>query len=359
LLKVELLGGPAPFLEKIRKEFFMSWIQLCPIKSWLVALLALAGAGILSGCGQVITPTPTPQPSATPTVAIAAVTTLPPTATPAPYTPAPTPTPTVTPTPIIYQIQPGDSLLGIAQRHSLSVSTLQDANGILDPRLLQVGQQLIIPSPEEISDDPQNATPTPTALPVEVQNIYFRETNIGGLWVLGEVLNQSESDVEQVRVAIVLLDEEDEEIGRATGLVALDLVEVNQRAPFAILFGEVPSRFKRYQAFPISAVPAYVGSYYRDLVVEDLTSEGERYTSYTVEGVIRNIGPEESVGVQVVLTAYDSLDRVIAMRQVVPEHNVVAQGGETTFTAVLVPVGGPITRIEALAQGRRVTGAAP
>jgi hypothetical protein len=63
--------------------------------------------------------------------------------------------------------------------------------------------------------------------------------------------------------------------------------------------------------------------------------------------------------VQVVLTAYDSLDRVIAMRQIVPEHNVVAVGGETTFTAVLVPVGGPITRIEALAQGRRVTGAAP
>jgi hypothetical protein len=177
---------------------------------------------------------------------------------------------------------------------------------------------------------------------------------------LGEVLNLSGSALEQVRVAVVLLDEDDEEIGRASGLVALDLVEANQRAPFAILFGEVPGRFARYQAFPISAVPAYVGSYYRDLVVEDITSQGERYASYTVEGVVRNIGPEESVGVQVVLTAYDSLDRVIAMRQVVPEHNVVARGGETTFTAVLVPVGGPIARIDALAQGRRLTaGAAP
>jgi LysM repeat protein len=318
----------------------------------------MAALVFLAGCGQIITPTPTPTPPPTATVAIAAIATLPPTATPAPYTPAPTPTPTVTPTPVIYQIQPGDSLLAIAQRYGLSVAGLQDANGILDPRTLQVGQQLIIPSPEEEDDDLSNATPTPTPLPITVQNIYFSQTNIGGLWILGEVLNDSNSALEQVRVAVVLLDDEDEEIGRAASLVALDLVDIGQKAPFAILFGEVPGRFARYQAFPISAVPAYVGSYYRDLAVEDMKTAGERYAAYTVEGVVHNTGPEEAVSVQVVLTAYDSLDRVIAVRQIVPDHNVVPRGGETTFSAMLAPIGGPVERVEAVAQGRRLSATA-
>ncbi|MBX3053596.1 MAG: FxLYD domain-containing protein [Caldilineaceae bacterium] len=314
---------------------------------------------IVAGCGQVITLTPTPTPEPTATVELAAQATMPPTATPAPYTPAPTATPTVTPTPIFYTIRSGDSLLAVAQEYGVTVAAVQDANGILDPRSLQIGQQLVIPLPEDEEENLANATPTPTPLSVTVQNIHFSETTIGGLWVLGEVENSSGQPLEQVRVAVSLLDNDDAEIARSSGLVALDLLDVADRAPFAILFGEVPGKFARYQSFAISAVPAYVGSYYRDLQVENIKSEGERYASYTVTGTVRNTGPEEAVSVQVILTAYDTLDRVIAMRKVVPEHNVVARGGETTFSAVLVPAGGPVARIAAVAQGRRLSSTNP
>lgn len=326
-------------------------IQNRPFRIWLTLFFLSA---VLTGCGQVITLTPTPTAAPTPTVAVAAVATLPPTATPAPYTPAPSATPTLTPTPIFYRIVAGDSLLGVAQRFGVTVNALQEANGILDPRSLQVGQQLVIPVPEEESEAALNSTPTPTPLAMEVQNVHFSETNIGGLWVLGEIRNQSETPVEQVRVAVALLDEEDNESARAQALAALDLVDPGEVAPFAVLFGNVPEQFELYRAFPISAVPAYVGSYYRDLVVEEVVFEGERYASYTVKGTVRNLGPEEAVSVQVVVTAYDALDRVVAMRKVVPEHNVVPRGGETTFSAVLAPVGGPVTRVHAVAQGRRL-----
>ncbi|RLT43223.1 MAG: LysM peptidoglycan-binding domain-containing protein [Chloroflexi bacterium] len=321
--------------------------------------LSLAIAFSLSACGQVITLTPTPTPAPTPTVEIVALATLPPTATPAPYTPAPTATPTVTPTPIFYAIKPGDSLLGVAQSFDVSVAAIQEANGILDPRTLQIGQQLVIPLPEDEQEELANATPTPTPLPITVQNVHFSETTIGGLWVLGEVQNSSGQPLEQVRVAVALLDKEEVEIGRASGLVALDLLEVNDKAPFALLFGTVPSQFARYLTFPVSALPAYVGSYYRDLVVENVESEGERYAAYTVTGTVRNVGPEDAVSVQVILTAYDALDRVVAMRKVPPEHNVVAPGGTTTFRIVLAPVGGPVARIAAVAQGRRRSAANP
>lgn len=322
---------------------------------WALATASIL-ACILTACGQVITLTPTPTPEPTPTVDVAGVaSTVEPTPTPAPYTPAPTPTPTITPTPVFHTIASGESLLGIANRYGVSVSALQDANGILDPRLLQVGQQLIIPGRENDDGAPDsNATATPTPLPMTVENLHFSETAIGGLWVLGEVLNSSGVPLEQVRVGITLSDDQQNEIAQAQTLVALDLVDVGERAPFAILFGESPGRFDQYQIAAVSAVPAFVGSYYRDLQVENISTTSERYASYTISGTIRNVGPEEAVSVQVVLTAYDPMDRVVAMRAVDPDHNVVARGGETTFTAILAPVGGPVTRIEAAAQGRRI-----
>lgn len=327
----------------------MTW----PWTGLFALLLTVGGA---AGCGQVITLTPTPTPSPTPTSGVSmAVATLPPTSTPAPYTPEPTFTPTITPTPIAHTIQSGESLLTIANRYGVSVAALQDANGILDPRLLQIGQDLIIPRPEEVADAEALAlTPTPTPLALNVENVYFNETNIGGLWLLGEVQNPGAESLEQVRVGVTLLDESGQQIGQAEGLVALDLVEPGQRAPFAITFGEAQGRFAQYRVYIAHAVPAYLGSYYRDLEVNNLQSDGERYASYTVTGVVKNTGPEESVEVQVVLTAYDPLGRVVAMRKVTPEYNVVPLGGETPFTAVLSPVGGPVERIVAVAQGRRL-----
>ena len=325
------------------------------ISTGLALVLVSATAAImLAACGQVITLTPTPTPEPTATIAIAAVAaTAPPTPTPAPYTPAPTATPTITPTPLFHTIESGDSLLGIADQHGVSVAALQEANGILDPRSLQLGQQLIIPREEELEPDALT-TPTPTPLPVSVENVHFAETQIGGLWVLGEVYNDSDVPLEQVRVGVDLVDDQDNPIAQASSLLSLDLIDIGERAPFAVLFGTAPDSFERYQVYAMSAVPAYVGSYYRDLEVRDLSGENEGVASYIVSGRIFNFGPEEAVSVQVVLTAYDPLDRVIAMRKVDPEYNVVPVGGETEFSAVLAPVGGPVARVEAVAQGRRI-----
>ncbi len=321
------------------------------IAAWMGSLVLV----LLAGCGQVVTVKPTSTPAPTPTIALAVVSeTEEPTATPAPYTPAPTQTPTATPPPVFHTIAEGQSLVAIATQYNVSVAALQEANGILDPRTLQIGQQLIIPREEAAAEDP-NATPTPTPLPVAIENLHFTENTIGGVWVLGEVHNNGGVALEQVRVGVTLVDGAGESLAESQTLVALDLVDLDERAPFAILFGSAPEDFEQYQAYTVSAVPAYVGSYYRDLSVEEVQIESERYASYTVSGLVRNTGPEEAVNVQVVLTAYDPLDRVIAVQQITPDHNVVPRGGTTDFTAVLAPVGGPVERIQAEAQGRRTS----
>lgn len=326
------------------------------LKSGIFAIALL-----LAGCGQVITLSPTPSPPPTATLSIdIVVATLPPTSTPAPYTPEPTPTPTVTPTPVIHVIRAGETLLSVASQYNVSVAALQDANGILDPRLLQLGQELVIPRQEEFDAAlATTLTPTPTPLPIAIENIHFSETTIGGLTVLGEVWNNTGAPLEQVRVGVTLLDEAGEEVGSAEGLAALDLIGVDERAPFAVLFGEQPGKFARYQVYALRAVPGYVGSYYRDLEVNDIQVLKEGYAALTVSGRVTNVGPEEAVQVQVVLTAYDALGRVVATRKIEPEHNVVPRGGETVFTTMLAPAGGPVARVVANAQGRRISAVQP
>lgn len=313
---------------------------------WFVMLLSVAG------CGRVVTITPTPEPQPTATFALV-LPTVETTATPLPasYTPAPTATPTDVPTPIVYTIEPGDSLLTVAQLYNVSSSALQEANGILDPRTLQIGQEVVIP--QQIEEEDAFATATPTPMPATVENISFGENSIGGLWVMGEVLNSSSGPLEQIRVRFVLLDEADQVLAETSNLAALDIVNTDESAPFSMLIDNAPKRFTQYRTELISAVPAYVGGYYRDLEIRDLQSRGDGTEPYTVSGRVYNFGTVEAVNVQVILTAYDNGGRVVAVRKIFPENDVVPKLGETSFNIIIAPQGGAVANVSAVAIGRR------
>ncbi len=321
-------------------------------KTFAAGWLLLALTALLSSCfGQVITRI-TPTPSATPTVAVTAVATVRPTATPAPYTPEPTATPTVTPTPIIYRIARGDTLLAIAQKFGVTVRDLQDTNGITDPRALRVGQELIIPEREDAND----ATPTvePTPLPFSVGNISFVNTPLGGLWCFGEIHNTTGTYLEQAGVVILLLDQDGTTVAEAEDFVQVELLKPGERAPFAVRFPVPPQSFASYLALPRKGVQGYVGSYYLDLVAQDLEGQGERYATYTVSGYIANVGPEDAVDVRVTVTVYDALGRVIGTRRAPPEYNVIPVGGRSAFSIELTPAGGPVASFAVHALGRRI-----
>lgn len=310
---------------------------------------------LVAGCGQVITRvTPTPSRTPTPGVALTIAATARPTSTPAPYTPAPTATPTITPTPIIYRIASGDTLLTIAQRFDVSVAGIQDANGITNPRALRVGQELLIPIEE--AEEAAVGTPTaqPTPLPFIVENLSFSNTPLGGLWCFGEILNSTGADLEQAGISIQLLDDQGQVVAEEQAYVGIDLLKPGAKAPFAVRFASPPQYFSSYQALPWKGVLGYVGSYYLDLEVRDTAGEGERYATYTVTGLVANVGPEDAVEITVTVTLYDALGRVIGMRRAVPEHNVILRGGQTTFSVELTPTGGPVASFRVEAQGRRL-----
>jgi len=112
----------------------------------VILLSAAVGLALLAlGKESAAVPTPTPLPTDTPVL-------------------SPTPLPPPTPGPLLYTVQEGDTLAGIAAAHGVSLEELVAANGLTDPDLIRAGQVLVIPGAEAPapSDSPAPAPPAPT-----------------------------------------------------------------------------------------------------------------------------------------------------------------------------------------------------
>lgn len=108
-------------------------------------------SGFLAGSARPVDSVPLAQPS-TPAPTAEVSPTPAPTAVAPSVTPSPDVTPSASPIPTsgvagapTYVVQPGDTLRGIADRYGTTVARLQQANGIADENLIEVGQILNIP----------------------------------------------------------------------------------------------------------------------------------------------------------------------------------------------------------------------
>ncbi|MEA3345734.1 MAG: FxLYD domain-containing protein [Chloroflexota bacterium] len=273
-----------------------------------------------------------------------------PTATPAPATPRPTATPAPTPTPVIHIISEGDNLWDLSRKYDVSVSAIQEANAILDPRRLQLGQELVIPQPKP----EEQAIPTPTPLAYDVQGLTFYRTPVGSLWCLGEVWNTTGTMLEEVQVQVTLSDERGRTVAAGKGVPALDAVAPGQRVPFAFPFRDPPQSFARYQAQPLRGRAALPGGHrYTHLtVVEDRGREQGDH--FLVEGQVRNIGSAAAT-VRLAATAYDSQGDVIGARSLsLPDP--LAPGAQSPFSITLLPVSQPPSSYAVQVQGLEVEG---
>jgi len=86
---------------------------------------------------------------------------------------------------IIHTVQRGENLYRIARLYGTSVEAITKANHIADPKMIQVGQKLIIPpiqattepEPTDIPTPTPTLTPTSTSLPVTLAPIVYTTTN--------------------------------------------------------------------------------------------------------------------------------------------------------------------------------------
>jgi LysM repeat protein len=300
----------------------------------------------------------TPVPEATPTSLVlptaSPIRTVTPRATftPKPATPAASPTPTVTPTPIIYTVQGGDTLLVIAAQFGVSSEAIQEANGIVDPRRLQVGQQLFIPEPETDPEEPP--TPTPTPLPVAIQKLNFLGTGSDSLWVLGEVFNPGPDSVSEIQVEVALLDEIGQILAAQQGPTQLDVVLPGQTGAFALQFVSPPAQFAQYQSLILSGAPmSALTRYYFDLAPENVQGEVVGANLYRVSGQLHNTGPDDVEQMRIVVTGYDQQGLVAGVRLASTSASLLRAGAISPFEATLTMIGSPVVSYTVQAQGLR------
>jgi LysM repeat protein len=321
------------------------------MRSLSLIILSISMAGLLfSGCGRVISQ---PTPTAVAVVQEAPTVTHRATSTPVSWTPAPTATPTPTPTPIIYMVQAGDNLLGIARQYGVTVAALQEANAITDPRLLQIGQELVIPREEGgLANQP---TPTATPLPFQIANVGFYETPVGGLWCLGEVINNTGASIEQVQVGVSLYDAEGEMVSNGSTFTEFDTIPNGGKMPFALLFTERPSNFSHHQVTALSGVTiAHWGRNYMDLIIESDHGEASGERAYVVTGQVRNTGQYDAEQIRMVITAYDAEGRVVGIRRGSPETQTLAVGESSPFRVSLSSLGSQVITHTVQVQGQRI-----
>ena len=330
------------------------FVLLLPTDSsnWKYAFLIFTLA--LTACGQVVTVSaPTPTAVAEPTAAIS-LSTVPvrPTATLALPTAAPPDTPTPSPPPVVHVVQPGETLIAIAIQYGVAVAALQSANGIDDPSALQVNQELIIPTGNESQGDSlELMLPTPTPIPFAIEGVAFYETPVGSLWCLGEVINSTESSLENVELRVGLYNAAGEELISGDVAAALDLIPPGGRAPFGVLFTSPPDSFDRFLVVPVrSEASSQLGTGYVILEVAQ-DKAGPSGALFEVRGSVTNPSQLTASAVTVVVTTYDAEGLVTGFRQSrLPE--AVAPGAAAEFAVSLMPNEGSPASYDVVAQGQ-------
>lgn len=292
---------------------------------------------------------PAPQPTlttpATISTTVAAVATT--------AAPPPEPSPEPSPTPIIYVVEEGDTLLGIAIDRGTTVEEIVALNPGLQAALLQIGQQIILPA-ETAAVAPTDIAVDMLPSGVEVVGVGWYENPAGGWWVLGEVVNGSEQAIESVQVAVDFLDASGNVLVSHQVWTANSIIVGGGRSPFGTLLVEAPSEFDRAAARVAGGNRMNsLGSRYLDLSVTETeveTAEEADTALLRLTGEVVNQGAAVASGVVVVITVYGDEGNVTGY--VLHElEGEIAPAAATSFAIDIVPPGGTITEYAITVQG--------
>ncbi|MGD8605508.1 MAG: LysM peptidoglycan-binding domain-containing protein [Anaerolineales bacterium] len=143
-----------------------------------------------------------------------------------------------TPTPWVHIVQQNDTLLGIANRYGVTLDELLLANPDIDPRLLTIDQEIIIPGPE--GESGPVVLPTPTPLPMETSPTVCYPTASGGLWCILSVRNTTEEMIEGISVTIALLGASGDVIQSEPAYSPHNILPPGAQMPMAVQFAASP-----------------------------------------------------------------------------------------------------------------------
>lgn len=305
-------------------------------------------------CAPVETATPGPSPSPTHPLIPYRTATPSPTAPPATALSGATITPLPTATPFTYCVVKDDTLLAIAFRFGVTVDEIMAANPGLNPNLLSIGTELVIP----LGESEQGVIPTPTPVPVDFEAPRCYASTDGGLWCLMSVENDGSSVLEGISGRIDLFGPGGGVVASQQAVTPLNLLPVGQKLPLAAYF---PAPVPPWQTARghIGTAFTYAGDDGRYLPARlreqpVVVDEGGLQAVARGTLVFEGEGEEALRGLVVVaVVAYDGEGHLVGLRRW--EQEVEWQpGGEMPFEVRVFSLGPSIAEVDVLAEIRRL-----
>lgn len=312
------------------------------MKKLILFSILIISLGLLSSCSG--------NPSSTIAVSTHAVLLTPystatpiPTATATPINaPTATPKPTFTPTPKIYVVKEKDTLSVIAYKNGITVEQLKAANPGVDPYMMKIGTELIIPFFGGTAVAP--AEPTATAFPLLVGKPYCSPSATGGLYCFGVIENSTTSPVQNITAVFTLTDRTTGESKSQGALFPMNSLGSEVSLPFFTYFAPpVPAQYEISLELKtaVQADAAAAGIVVHEPQVE-LSADGSA-ARVSGEGVLTESAEKDN---QVVFTfvALDAEKQVVGIRRV--QYKIdLSKGSSIPFSVYVYSIGGKIDRV--------------
>ena len=263
-----------------------------------------------------------------------------------------TPLPSPTPTPRVHVVARGEDLFGISLRYQVSLDDIRRLNPDINPNLLTVGQELLIPAS---TLTPPDFTPQPTPMVLPVVQPRCLPTGEGGAWCFALVRNDQDFAVESVTLTFRLAAVEDGAILSQPGFAALDLVRPGEEVPVMAYFSPpVPVPFtsgaELDQALPAAQIAERYAAVQVNGEVVNLSPDG---LSAQVRGTVQLASDSAHAGqVRVAAVAYEVDGQIAGVRVWEPDDQVLAPGAELPFEFAVFSAAGPIVRVDFYAEGQ-------
>ncbi len=255
----------------------------------------------------------------------------------------PTVAPSATPTPMLYTIVQGDTMLAIAIRNGISLEQLQAANPDVNPRLLVVGNELVIPRGDNLPSNPATATP----IPIEINQTYCYSVP-DGIWCYLSIINDRSRALENISAQVLLYDGSGALLGGETAIGALNLLPPGEELPLvAFLPGQFPSEFSvATKILTVQPVPRNDERYLNAWVEVDQVIASENGLRNEITG--RYGLPQKSPpgnNTWLVGIVYDALGNVIGLRKA-EKSGLVEPGTNREFSLEIFSLGPEIDQVK-------------
>jgi hypothetical protein len=225
---------------------------------------------------------------------------------------------------------------------------LIELNPEIDPNLLTIGGQLILPAaspaPLEISSDSEIS---PAA---RILSINLFDSKTGGVFILGEVENQGPVALENTQVEVILLDKMSGEGNTVHFWVEPGIIPPGSKAPFGHFLSYPISQIELNGAAIVASNQAIdLGNRYLDLAVANLEITDEN-GSRSLVGDISNIGDMLATEITLVASLYDNEDNLSGYYQLTFDEPL-APGAKRPFEIFILTPGNQVISFDVIIQG--------